>query len=155
MSIKFHPLSTATARNMQSGGFDYYGNLSERAISSGQGTPCRHCLTDIPKDEEMLILAFRPFPDDQPYAEVGPIFLCAKECESYERFEETPPILRTSPTYLIKGYNSENRIVYGTGEIVAQNEIYEKLTCVLEHENVKYADVRSAKNNCFLCRVTK
>ena len=35
---------------------------------------------DIAEGEPYLTLAYRPFPTLQPYAETGPIFLCAKAC---------------------------------------------------------------------------
>ena len=71
----------------------------------------------IPEGAEMLVLAHRPFPSQQPYAETGPIFLCAEECDRH-LVRETPEILTCSPDYLVKGYSAEDRIVYGTGKIV-------------------------------------
>ena len=47
--------------------------LPERHVSEGTG-PCRHCLGEIAGSAPYLILAHRPFPKPQPYAEVGPIF---------------------------------------------------------------------------------
>ena len=44
--------------------------------AAGTG-PCHHCLGKIAGGETYLILAYRPFPNPQPLAEVGPIFLCA------------------------------------------------------------------------------
>lgn len=78
MPIQFHPIPTATARAYQSGGLDANGQRPEHHISDGNGNPCRHCLKMIPKGAEML--AHRPFPTAQPYAEIGPIFLCADLC---------------------------------------------------------------------------
>ena len=59
----------------------------------------------------MLILAHRPFPAPQPYAELGPIFLCADACAPGGG-SDIPEIL-ASPDYIIRGYSAENRIVYG------------------------------------------
>ena len=49
----------------------------ERQVSDGSAVPCRHCLSDVAAGEPFLILAHRPFPEAQPYAETGPIFLRA------------------------------------------------------------------------------
>ena len=80
--MRFSPIATPIARAYQSGGLDANGQVPERQISDGDGNPCRHCLNLIPKGAEMLVLAHRPFPAPQPYAEVGPIFLCADACEA-------------------------------------------------------------------------
>ena len=78
--ITFVAMPTDQARALQAGGPDANGLSPERAVSSGSGNPCRHCLRFIPEGEEMLILSHRPFPSAQPYAETGPVFLCAEEC---------------------------------------------------------------------------
>ncbi len=53
----------------------------ERRTSNGVGVPCRHCLRNVEAGRDYLILAYRPFPALQPYAETGPIFLHAEPCE--------------------------------------------------------------------------
>lgn len=78
--ITFTAIPTEIARAYQAGGPDANGQPPERHISDGGGNPCRHCLGLIPKGAKMLVLAHRPFPNPQPYAEIGPIFLCASSC---------------------------------------------------------------------------
>ena len=65
-------------------GPDAHGQKPEKQISDGDGVPCRHCLTRVAKGEPYLVLAYRPFPRDQPYAETGPIFLHAEPCPRFE-----------------------------------------------------------------------
>ena len=107
--IRFTALPTDEVRALQSGGPDAYGNTPERAVSDGAGNPCRHCLQQIPEGAPMLILAHRPFPAPQPYAETGPIFLCADACPRHEG-PEMPEVFTRSPDYLIKGYGEDDRI---------------------------------------------
>ncbi|MBY8976060.1 DUF1203 domain-containing protein [Rhodobacteraceae bacterium NNCM2] len=153
--IVFTPIPTETARHYQGGGTDAYGNRPERAVSDGSGNPCRHCLGFIPKGEEMLILAHRPFDALQPYAETGPIFVCARECAPWTA-EETPPILkREGEARLLKGYSAENRIVYGLGRIVPVGEITAEARALLADPRVAYVHIRSSTNNCFTCRVDR
>jgi len=111
-------------------------------------------LENTPKGAGMLILAARPFPDLQPYAETGPIFLCAESCLPWQG-DGVPPILKTSPDYLLKAYRADNRIYYGTGKIVTAAELVEYAADLLRDEEVAYVDVRSARNNCFLTRITR
>jgi uncharacterized protein DUF1203 len=90
----------------------------------------------------------------QPYAETGPVFLCADRCTPWEG-DGLPPILTTSPDYLLKGYSPDNRIVYGTGAIVPKDRLTDYATEVLSDRRVAYVDVRSARSNCFQTRITQ
>ena len=152
MTARFSAIPTETARHYQSGGLDANGQIPERANSDGNGNPCRHCLDDIPAGTPMLILAHRPFPALQPYAELGPIFLCAEPCRRWEG-EGLPPVLSKRARHLIKGYNAQDRIAYGTGRVVETSEIAEAAAAMFEDPRVAYGHVRSDRNNCFTCRI--
>ena len=149
--MRFSPISTPIARAYQSSGLDANGQVPERQISDGDGNPCRHCLNLIPKGAEMLVLAHRPFPAPQPYAEVGPIFLCADACEAGGG-KDLPQILE-SPTYILRGYGRDDRIVYGTGAVVAIETLPEEAARRLADPRIAYVHVRSARNNCFQVRI--
>ena len=100
----------------------------------------------------MLILAHRPFPGLQPYAETGPIFLCADACERWEG-EGIPPVLADRAGYLIKGYGADDRIAYGTGRIVPAAGLIDGAGALFDDQRVRYGHVRSATNNCYTCRI--
>ena len=151
---RFHPLDSAFVARIRAGGPDANGQPAERAVSTGVGTPCRHCLRDVPEGAPYLILAARPFPEPQPYAETGPIFLHAEACPAWDG-DGVPPILATSPDYLVKGYGPDHRIRYGTGETVRAERIGDAVTARLSRDDVAYVDVRSARNNCFQARAVR
>jgi hypothetical protein len=152
MALHVTPYDQAFVDRVRSGGPDDYGNPAERAVSDGQCNPCRSCLHDIPADAPMLIVAARPFGALQPYAETGPIFLCAAACTPWAG-DGLPPVLTTSPDYLVKGYGTDDRIVYGTGRIVAHDQIMPHAKGAFADARVAYVDVRSARNNCFQARI--
>lgn len=149
--MRFSPIPTHIARGYQSGGLDANGQVPERQVSDGGGNPCRHCLKMIPNGADMLVLAHRPFPAPQPYAEVGPIFLCGDACEAGGG-EALPEILE-APTYILRGYGANDRIVYGTGAVVATETLPEEAARRLADPRVAYVHVRSARNNCFQVRI--
>jgi len=153
MTLQFHAYDQNFVDAVRAGGADANGQVAEHAISDGAGNPCRSCLRNIPEGADMLILAARPFPTLQPYAETGPIFLCTKDCAPWKD-AGVPPILTTSPDYLLKGYSPDHRIVYGTGAIVDRDQLVNTATEVLNDPRVAYVDVRSARNNCFQTRIT-
>lgn len=153
--ITFSALPTDIVRAYQSGASDAYGTPAEHAVSNGNGNPCRHCLRDIPEGAGMLVLAHRPFDGLHPYAETGPIFLCAAPCTRHPDSTSLPPVLTTSPEYLVKGYGNDNRIVYGTGAIVPAAGIPDHAAGIFENPKVAYIHVRSARNNCYQARIDR
>jgi hypothetical protein len=152
--LKITALPTDTVRALQAGGPDANGQTAEPSTSDGGGNPCRHCLRYIPKGADMLILAHRPFPAPQPYAELGPVFLCADECPRFEG-GEMPEVLQGSPDYLIKGYGQDDRIVYGTGMVVEQARMMKQAEEIFTDPRIAYIHIRSARNNCYQARIDR
>lgn len=151
--IRFLPLPGDEVDRLRNGGRDAYGCAPERVVSDGSGNPCRHCLEFIPAGAAMLVLAWRPFDPPQPYAETGPIFLCAGPCRPWSG-AGTPPIL-DSPDYLLKGYTGDQRLCYGTGGIVAKEDIAAHAARLLDRADIGFVDVRSARYNCFQVRIVR
>lgn len=151
--MQFHALPTDVVRALQAGAPDANGQPPEHAISDGGGNPCRHCLRMIPKGMPMLVLAHRPFPAPQPYAEIGPIFLCADGCMAGGG-TDLPEIL-ASPEYILRGYGADDRIVYGTGAVVPTAAIRDEAKRRFGDPRVAYVHVRSARNNCYQVRIDR
>lgn len=153
-AVVFHAMPTADADIIWNGGVDAYGHRPETMISDGPGHPCRHCLRNIDTGEDLYVFAYRPFPDLQPYAETGPVFLHKTPCERYEAQEILPPML-SSRDYIVRGYNADNRIVYGSGAVTPTGEIADYAGTLLNRDEITYVHVRSARNNCYQCRIDK
>lgn len=153
--ILFSAMPTADAEALWSGGRDAYGRLPETMISDGPGHPCRHCLRNIGAGEELFVFAYRPFPELQPYAETGPVFLHKQPCQRYSSDEVLPPVLTTSPDFIVRGYGESDRIVYGTGAVTPIDRIPSYAAELLARPDIAYVHVRSARNNCYQCRIDK
>lgn len=153
--LTFLAIDTDTARDIQRGGTDAYGQQPIRAVSDGDGMPCRHCMKNIEDGEDYLILAWRPFPSHQPFAETGPIFLHARECEAMEPGPAVPEILHQSARYLLRGYGNDDRIVYGSGKVVPQPRIEIYARELFRNPAIAYIHVRSATNNCYQARIER
>lgn len=155
-NIRFTGIKTTLARHFQRGGDDAYGNPPEQTVSNSNSNPCRHCLNFIREGEAMLVVALRPFQSTQPYAETGPALLHAEECTAFEgQAGELPPVLYDSPEYLTRAYNSEERIIYGTGGVTPYDRIQERASDLLGSEPVEFVDVRSSFNNCWQARIVR
>jgi Protein of unknown function (DUF1203) len=151
--MKYVAIPTDVVRHYQAGGPDANGQVPERVVLDEDSGPCRHCLKMIPKGAGMLILAHRPFPSPQPYAELGPIFLCADACEAGGGVE-TPEMLG-SPDYIVRGYSADDRIVYGTGGVTPTGAIAARAEALFADPSVAYLHVRSARNNCYQVRIER
>ena len=154
-ALRYLAMPAAAAESYWAGNPDANGQTLERHISDGDGVPCRHCLTEVPKGEPYLILAHRPFPAPQPYAEIGPIFLHAEPCRRHPDTASTPVMFLGWERLLIKGYGADNRIVYGTGVVVPIGELDEAAGKILSQEDVSYVHARSARNNCYQVRIER
>jgi Protein of unknown function (DUF1203) len=151
--MQYVAIPTDLVRHYQSGGADANGQVPERVVAEGKGNPCRHCLKMIPEGAGMLILAHRPFPAPQPYAELGPIFLCADACEAGGGYDQ--PEMLASPDYIVRGYGADDRIVYGTGGVIATEAIPARAETLLADPKIAYLHVRSARNNCYQVRIDR
>ncbi len=152
-NVQFTAMSSEDAARYRAGAADAYGLPPERRISDGGGMPCRHCLGHIAAGDRYLVLAYRPFPALQPYAETGPIFLHADPCPRYAAIEVPPAILTTSPDFIVRGYGADDRIVYGTGAVTPAEQIPSRAAELFRRDDVAYVHVRSARNNCYQCRI--
>jgi hypothetical protein len=152
--MHFHPLDKTFIDALRQGGQDANGQRAEQEISDGQGKPCRSCLKTVPKGAKMLIASARPFDTLHPYAETGPIFLCADDCV-HATSGLLPDVLKISPDYLMKAYGADQRILYGTGQITPKAQIEPYAEQLFARDDVAYIDVRSSRNNCFLIRITR
>jgi hypothetical protein len=155
MPIRFTALPTGQVRPVQRGGKDAYGLMPEARVSDGDGVPCRHCLRTVAAGKPYLVLAYRPFPALQAYAETGPIFLCAEECDRAAESDVMPEMFKPTPDYIVRGYDHEDRIVYGTGAVVPTSKICGRAHELLEREDIAYLHMRSARNNCYQCRIER
>jgi len=156
MTLRFSGMPSDVAAAFRAGAPDANGQAPERQISDGDGVPCRHCLGYVEAGEEYLVLGYRPFPAPQPYAETGPIFLHAEECPAYDPAQGLPPRHQGGHNaQILRGYGTDDRIVYGTGVVVEPAAIETKAAGLLDRADVAYVHMRSATNNCFTLRIDR
>jgi Protein of unknown function (DUF1203) len=151
--MRFAPIPTDEVLSYRLGGPDANGQVPERHVTSSDGYPCRHCLQLIGKGKPVLVLAHRPFATVQPYAELGPVFLCGEECAMGGG--EALPAFLTAEQYILRGYSADERIIYGTGAVVPTGEIPARAAALFERPEVAFLHVRSASNNCYHCRIDR
>jgi len=153
--LRIIAMPTQQARAYQRGEPDANGQPPERHVSSGGGNPCRHCLETIEEGAEKLVLAYRPFDNIQPYAELGPIFLHGRSCERHDETRDLPEMFSRWGTVLVRGYGQDNRIQYQAAQTVPVKELTKKCADMLEDSQVAYLHIRTSQYNCYQCRVER
>ncbi|MEO6914163.1 MAG: DUF1203 domain-containing protein [Candidatus Baltobacteraceae bacterium] len=108
--------------------------------------PCRLCLRIAEGPEEMILLSYRPLPDRGPYAEIGPIFIHARECTPYTEPENFPRDFLSRPL-ILRAYDHQGRIV---DAVVAQPGDAERQALnFLQNSSVAEVHVRHISYTCF------
>jgi hypothetical protein len=139
----------------RAGAPDANGQAPERWVSVAGNEPCRHCLGTVTVGEAYLTLAYRPFEALQPYAELGPVFIHADACAAHDPALGLPARETKGSGRILRGYGADDRIVYGTGKVVANADIEAEAEAILRHPDVAYVHMRSATNNCFTLRIDR
>ena len=62
-------------------------------------------------------------------------------------------MLAKRKAHLIKGYGADDRIVYGTGQMVTPDALEAGAVLILARSDVAYMHVRSVVNNRYACRI--
>ncbi|MFC3615002.1 DUF1203 domain-containing protein [Lutimaribacter marinistellae] len=152
MTVRFTAIPTDRATALRRGGPDAHGQRPERKVATSEDIPCRHCMNRV--TGPYLVLAYSPFTTTQPYAETGPIFICADDCPSGTVDGQLPGFL-TSDSYITRGYDEDERIVYGTGGVTATGDILARCRELLSDPGIAFVHIRSASNNCFHVRADR
>ena len=140
--LNFTGLNSDLAARWQAGVPNADGHPPGRHVTAAGTGPRRDCLGEIAGGAPYLILAHRPFPKPQPYAEVGPIFLCAAPCARYDG-PAVPPLFLTWRAIMIRGYGADNRIVYGSGQVIPPRSIRATSKYQLGQPAIAYLHLRS------------
>ena len=146
-------IDSAFVNSIRAGGVDANAQVAVPSKAAGARNPCRHCLQLIAEGDDLLVLAYRPFATLQPYAELGPIFLHARNCEQYcER--QLPAWFAQLQPAIIRGYYANDWICYSSGNVISGADLGAECEKILSNPEVAYVHIRS-KFNCFQCRVER
>lgn len=86
-ALHFLPIPAEIAREARTLRRDRFGHAL--SVTTTQA-PCRLCLRISKSLEELILLSYQPSKDTGPYAEIGPIFIHAQECEPYAELQQFP-----------------------------------------------------------------
>ena len=127
---------------------DFGHTLAVRRDSSRH--QCRACLQLTEPQEGFILLAYSPFTSDQPYAEVGPIFIHERECRPYEDTREYPSEFPREAVVL-RAYNERDEIE--DAGFVGERPVEKAIASLFENPRVSYLHARNSTYGCFMFRI--
>ena len=145
------PLPTGIADAARRDREDGYGNLLAVQTEDTANAPCRICLTRVAEGTPMILFSHSPFQKQNPYKEVGPIFVHADACEPYAMRDALPPQIRQP--VVLRAYDAEQRI--HRAAVVVTADADEQLQSLLADPDVAYVQARSIANGCYLYRIDR
>lgn len=148
------PIPTETAQRWRQTGRDDAANPLRRAISTGTGAPCRHCLRNGTTGEEMLLGSYHLPSPTGIYWTPSPIFLHARDCAAYTGQDEIADIIRTS-LISVRAYDAEQIILYDLGQVAEGPHADAPLARALADPRTAFVNIHTAKPGCLLCRVDR
>ncbi len=83
------------------------------------------------------------------------MFLHAHDCTAGPVPSGTLPEFLESPDYILRGYDADERIVYGTGGVIKLEDIQARMEELLSQPGVEAVHIRSSRNNCYHCKAVR
>lgn len=114
--------------------------------------PCRLCLRISKEPEDFILLSYQPLPDTGPYAEIGPIFIHASDCEPYTNEETFPSDFAERPLVL-RVYDAAGTIY---DALVAEpGTAPERAAQFLDNPEIAEVHVRHVSYTCFDFKIVR
>ncbi len=150
-SFQIAALPAGLADHVRAHGADpVYGHPAHTQPATGYG-PCRSCLSTFCQGgEDRILFTHDAFAGAAPFPAPGPVFVHAEPCEPYAG-AGFPEDLRTL-ALTFEGYGEEARLI--TFERAA-GDPEGAITRALEHEDVRYVNVRNTVAGCFVLRAER
>lgn len=145
MEFRYLPIDDEIVRGARTTMRDAHGNVLEVRVPE-TGAPCRSCLRVTPSGTRLILLAHRPFATNGPYAETGPVFVHADECERYRAHDTFPADFRER-TLVFRAYDATGEIRDAT--LAAGTQAEETLSRLFADRAVASVHVRNPAWGCF------
>ena len=150
-SFRILPLATETARAAQRAVTTGATDHALMTVDSPRSAPCRHCLRWAQPGERVILFPYGAIPSGHPYAETGPIFVHANECQRYSATNEYPADFRNGRVF--RAYDSNYNII--DAQALDGSEPENVIESLFQNPETAFVDVRSATHGCFTFRVQR
>lgn len=141
--LEFLPIPIEIARKARRTRKDEFGHDLTVQMTAA---PCRVCLRISKEPEDLILMSYQPLPDRNPYAEIGPIFIHAHECEPYSSTDAFPEDF-LARELVVRAYDADGRILDAT--VAASGHGTNVAAAFLSDPRVDEVHVRHTSYTCF------
>lgn len=147
MELTYEAIPAAELDAIRAAGRDEAGNEIAPRMDADGGNPLRCCLRETLPGEKVLLIAYTPPGGAGAYAERGPLFVHAEQCEGYRTPDRYPPALRHRQQ-VVRAYDTTGAIADGV--LVADGEHAERAIAeLLDRPGVTVVHLRNVGYGCF------
>ncbi|MDQ6929425.1 MAG: DUF1203 domain-containing protein [Candidatus Eremiobacteraeota bacterium] len=143
VSLAYVPISHDIAERARRTRRDDFGHALDIRKEFG---PCRVCLRVSTEPEDFLLMSYRPLRDSGPYAEIGPVFIHARECAPYATPEIFPADFACRDLVL-RAYNAAGEIV--DAAVAKAGEHRALAASFLSDPHIEEVHVRHTSYTCY------
>ncbi len=149
VTLRYPPIPHEIAREARRTRADRFGHALH---VTKEMAPCRLCLRISKQPEGLILLSYQPLRDTSPYAEIGPIFIHADECEPYARPESFPEDFAPR-SLVLRAYGLRGEIA---GAVVARpGQAPQRAAEFLSDPSVAEVHVRHDSYTCFDFKIVR
>jgi hypothetical protein len=148
-ALQYLPIPESVARDARTKRTDAFGHAIGTANEIG---PCRVCLRIPTVPEPLLLLSYRPLPDRNPYAEIGPVFIHERECRPYDRTGAFPEDF-AGRELVVRAYDLDGRIA--SAVVTAPGKAEAAAAKYLEDPSISEVHVRHTSYTCFDFKIVR
>ena len=148
-----HPIPADVLQRLRERGTDDHGNPVRLIVDEEGGSPLRCCLTESLPGEQVALIAYSPFRKKSPYAEVGAVFVHAKECGGYPEHRGYPDSFRHR-RQIFRAYGTTGDIV-GATLVEPGGDVEGTITGFLSDPEVDFVHTRNVLYGCYMLEIRR
>lgn len=148
-----HKFSAKIKRNKK----DTFGNRIIEQVATGVG-PCRVSLKPfVPGKDHRILFSYSPFEIENPYNQIGPIFIHKKDVEEYSDIHRFPAEIKADkknfPLTII-GYDRKQ--IMNFTRRVGEDDVDELISDIFQkYPEVQFLHARNSEACCYICKIER
>lgn len=127
------------------------------ATPAGQGAgPCRSCLKRFVPTDTRILFSYNPDESNNPYNEIGPIFIHEDVCIPYSDPQVFPPEIKNDKKNFpltLRCYDNERRMVHA--ELLGERNVEDLIESLFNNSDIEYIHARNAEPGCFIAKIER
>jgi len=146
-------VSTADAIRFRHAKTDDFGYEVQR-LDADRTYPCRHCLREASGRSGMLLFSYQTPKPKSVYGHPMAIFMCACDCERFEKKDVIPDIVRNR-IVSFRAFYGDGMMIYDANELVDGGDHDAAVRRIFSRDDVAYINAHTAKAGCMLCHIER